>query len=222
MKAKFFLVFSFCVWLIFPNILAGQTKDNKETNELEIRSVKDYPNLGTAISKISNLKIYNPKNVFHFEEILVLDIALLTPENDYYFFPKDLDNVNIIIKNNRGEKIWIDPILVVDRFAKFEKYKNGLLRTTERLLIGCENESLKKFEKEFKLVDENEPKNIFNRNLFWSIPSGCIDIKNSDEIEVYAEFSNNLVVVTKDSGQVKTGVGKIKSNALRIKIKQDL
>lgn len=210
----FLLILVFCASSKYT--FSQITTDNKQKAIFE--EVKKRPDLGVDISKITKLKIFLPKETYQLQETMILDLGLLVESNEAYFFPEDL-NVKIIIRDKQKNKVLIDTIYSIDKEPNYEIFKTTIIRNSTQLLVGCKNKVMNEIDESSKVIFDDNLKAGFEKNLFRSFPHGCIDINNASELEISAEVYNDLVVVSQDKEKIKTAVGNVKSNILKINVK---
>jgi hypothetical protein len=88
-----------------------------------------------------------------------------------------------------------------------------MITHTVHILIGCDERALKNIK---LMLDAKDDRNILDRNLFVSWGQGCLDAKRVGTYKVTAELTNEYVVVSSESGNLRTAVGSIKSDPLTI------
>lgn len=216
LKTVFFILLSVCSFVkVFSQDAKSLRKETEETVKFDRFS--NRPELGADFSNIAELKIFIRKDDYAFREMIILDVAMLTsPKVEYYFI--DLFGVEVRVKDKLGNDVSVYPFLITSRRFSPTILKGGLQSQSFYLIVGCQKE---KYEIPDDLENAGDKRVIFDNNLFMTFGDACLDFKKNGVYEIFAEISNDLVVVPKNQEIIKTAVGKIKSsNTLKIKVEK--
>jgi hypothetical protein len=188
----------------------------KGEENLKLGKKEKYLNNTADLAKFGKLKITSRKTRYSVNEMMDLDVALWVKSNEVYYLPINLD-IKVMVKSSQEASIEAKPVMYVDFYSdKFLQSKDALVIRYYNILIGGVNSDLDKILNEDVKSDEN--KEIFENNLFKNILYSYIEIQKPEVIEITAELSNNIVVLSRKNSTKKTLTGKIKSNTLKIKI----
>lgn len=202
---------------LFFGICGGQNlKSGVETEQLLVPS-SEHPELTVGLQRVARAKIFLLKNHYHLDDVIKLDVGMLIDGNDEYFFPVDL-NYRIKINDSTGNPIPLELIFSVDGQAIYKKVRDTLLTNSFYIFVGCKSKLLKDFEKSEVLADANDSRSLFERSIFSPPANGCLDVTAGGEITVSVEVFNDYVVVSNPGSKIKTLVGLVRSNELRVRI----
>lgn len=179
-----------------------------------------HPELSVDISKVAKAKIFLPKRSYRFEEFITLDVGLLVSTNEGIYFPNYL-NYRVLIKDKTERPVYLSTIRSDDKLPIFEKQTNTIIKHSLAIVVGCENGVVRDLDKSIDaLKDSDDPKEIFERNLFRTAPDVCIDVNEPTQVDISVEIYNQWVVAGNQGVKSKTAVGRIKSNTLSLIIEK--
>lgn len=213
-KYLVFITLFICVSLSYAQVKKSLPEEKDE--DIKYVLIDEYPQLGVDFSTIAQLKIFALKNEYRLRDVLIIDIAMLTTSKDEYFFPTIFDT-NIFIRNRDGKVINLVHYIIYKRKVIRNLLKDGLETNTLFLKVGCGKEKLD--DDLFPADGESKNTFIFNNNLFSTMIDGCINIKKSGDYFIWAEITNKYVAYSPNNKNVKTAIGRIKSNELKLNVK---
>jgi hypothetical protein len=188
----------------------------KGEGNLKLVNKEKYVNNTVDLAKFGKLKITSRKTKYSFNEMMDLDVALWVKSDEIYYIPINLD-IKVKVKSSQESDIEAKPVMSVDFYSdKFLPSKDALVIRYFNILIGDYNSDLDKILN--KGVESNENKDLFENNLFKNTLYSYIEIQKPEVIEITAELSNNLVVLSKKNSNKKTMTGNVTSNTLKIKV----
>lgn len=170
------------------------------------------PDLAVNFSNVAKLKVFVRKNVYSFQEMMILDVAMLTTTKSELYFP-DLLKAQIKIRS-KSRIVNVYPYLITSTRFSPELLKGKLVSKSFNLIIGCKAEK----QNILNVLESDDDKIIFENNLFRTYGDACIDIRKSGIYEISVEILNDSVVISEDKEKYQTAIGKVKSKALRINV----
>jgi hypothetical protein len=182
----------------------------------QVESAKSRPDLAVELESVTQLKVASRKLTFHAGEMIGLDIALLNSSKRPVFFRR-LSAPRINVQSLTGEPLRIQPYGVVERAATPSSFTlvapNEFDTGTFQLLVGCDRRAFD----QLKSTDQ-DGLTAFKQELFLNWGDSCLNLTRPGTYILTAEIENDYVIVSSRRGEMKTAVGKIKSNPLKITI----
>jgi hypothetical protein len=176
------------------------------------------PDLGVEYSQIARFKLASRKSVYHVNEIISIDLAILNTSATPIFF-RHLSEITINVSNKKGEVLSATPYLNIFKLDTPESFDpvGGSKMTISwyHLLVGCREWRAHQTQLSRQRADE---KSVFEQGLFTSWGRACLDIEQPGEYTIVAEQKNGSVVVASDRKNIKTAVGTIRSAPLTFTI----
>jgi len=198
-----------------PQIIMAGQGDPKA--DYKIQNVKSTFDRNVDIVKIGKLRSFLPKDTYHLDEVMLLDVASFVRTDVDVYFPADLD-VTIYITGPNQKPITVKGKYSVD-FANnsFLRTKNALVFRTFKLLVGCKADRAKIPD---QVLNSPDLSVVFENNLFQTMTDGCIDISAAQDLELSVELENNNVAVPTSKQAIRTATGRLVSNRLSLKISE--
>lgn len=173
----------------------------------KIQKASERPDLTVIISSVAKLKIGLRKKAYRLGEMLTVDAAILSTTESPVFVPS-IKSVSIFV----GDKII--PYSITYRTTALSRMAPRELETVSvSYVIGCS-------ETPFKILTAKNTglgsTSVFENDLFVSWGQGCINVTDKTSLKIHAELSNEQVVISDDSSNTKSAVGRLNSPALEI------
>ncbi|MBX3292729.1 MAG: hypothetical protein KF881_07550 [Acidobacteria bacterium] len=198
-------------------MLTINSQSLKEENPIELGLADSNPHLRADISENVSVKIGVIKTRFRYDELIKLDVAVLLRNTTPYFFsPKFY--YNILVKDSKDRKVSIKPFMVIDGYPRYIESFQTMYMDSTYLIVGCSGyarTSTLAFE---AVEDLDNPKELFDREVFGDILDGCIDVSRTGQLSITVEVQNSLVVIDKRAAPVRTLVGSITSSPVKIEV----
>ena len=192
----------------------GKAQANKDRRQVE--NAKSRPDLNVELENVAQLKIASRKSTFHLGELINLDIALLNSSESAIFFHK-LSDPLVKVQSLSGEALKIQPYGVAERTTTPSSFmligKNEFDTESFELLAGCDRRAFDQAKSAHK-----DTLTAFNQNLFLNWGSACLSLTRPGIYVLTVEIQNSYVLNSPRQKGVKTAVGRIKSNSLKITI----
>lgn len=174
-----------------------------------------HPQSAVSYESVAKLKLASRKETYRIGELLIVDAALLNRSKERVFFLSQF-SLNLSGSNQTGKQIHISPYGIIERALDVSSYTltepEDFIVKSSILLVSCD-------ERAFEQNANNKGSlDLFNENLFVSWGSACLQINRPGTYYLSAAIRNNLVVLSPDEVNVKTAVGEIKSNKLKITV----
>jgi len=196
----------------------------------EVYTVKDRPEVGVPYSKVIQFKLGSRKSVYRQDETITLDLALLNTSGDPLFIQKpELPFLSFRVVRDGGSPVETHPYATVLGGVTPASFRylagSGLLTTSLHVLIGCNSKRLSEFQKaQREMVTQSHlderlyDRLLFERDLFTSWGDGCLASIEPGTYTFSAEITNECVVKSDCEPLIKTAIGTIESQPLKIRI----
>lgn len=188
----------------------------QEESEFDLSPSQTSPESAQSISGSAVLKIVSRKPVASLSEMLLIDVAIMNTGDTSVLFPT-LASIDLIIEDSRGRELTVSKYGIRDSLSSFRLMAPKTTSTRSfSLLIGCDDEVLERVYLRKHAKNESD---VFERDLFVSNGDACVEIGRSSTIYLTATLQNYLVAKSKKLSGVKTAVGILSSNRIKLAIR---
>jgi hypothetical protein len=164
------------------------------------------------------MKLASRKETYHRSEMISLDVAILNSSKDAAFLLSDF-TPRFHIQDESGKELVIMPYgfpaggITPSSFTLVEP--NEILTKYFDLLAGCDQRA---FDLLYANPDPVDDLKAFNDGLFVNWGRACLRIEHPGTYFIGAEISNDYVITSASKKKVRTAVGGMKSNLLKITV----
>jgi hypothetical protein len=201
-------------FLTIPSMGLGQSSDQVPSDGHKIVESKTRPDLATDLGRIAQAKVFAARDRYRLDDTIVLDVGLLLTTKEPVYFPERF-RFRVLIFDSRGNRIGLRNLLSVDSGMEFKSTAGGLFSGSSRLNVGCETPIMRELKREMDGFGFAHDKVAFEKNLFRTLPEGCISVLGGESLQVAVEVLNEHVV---SNATIKTAVGTVKSNIVELRI----
>jgi len=178
---------------------------------------KKRPDLAENYDGIAELKITSFKQKYRLGEIMKIDAALLNKSKKPIFFHKFWNSrIYLIQESAKTESV---TYLVVDRALSNRNYllvePAEYYDETFDILLGCPREA---FDAMNQRLSAESSQKAFEQGLFVNWGDACLPVNSVGEYLVELSVLNNRVALPTNKSKIKTAVGTLKSNSLKISV----
>jgi len=197
----------------------AQVRDLQSAKEeLWIAPLSRHPGLGVDYSSIARVKLASRKETYHLREMISLDVAILNRSKASVFLLSAL-TPNFHLQDENGKEVIITPYgfpargITASLFTLVEP--NEIITEYFDLLAGCDQRAFDQLYSNPETIDDLK---AFNDNLFVNWGRACLRIEHPGTYFIVADIRNDYVINSLSKKKVKTAVGRIKSNLLKITV----
>ena len=195
--------------------VCAQQPDQNQQNGAKVVNVTAAPRSAVPYESVAKLKLASRKDTYRLGELVIIDAALLNRSKETLFFFNFRPRFSV--SNSDGGQLGLVPYgiaeLALDASSFTLTEPEDFIVNSSIILVGCDEEPFGQAEKGNKSNLEQ-----FNENLFTSRGSACLQISKPGTYYISAEANNNHVLLSPEEANVKTAVGTIRSNRLKIEV----
>ena len=201
---------------VSPYFAVAQTISDDEPERRVVES-KRRPDLAVDYSHVARFKLAARKSTYHLGEMITLEAAMLNGSNQPIFFDKLDPQFSLYDEYGRELKVQLYGVacksLSPNSFELIEP--NFMIAESVQLLAGFDKKAFERFAGIDKDKDE---KRTFDNNLFVDYGSACLMIDRPGSYTIKARQRNQYVIESPSEPGIKTAVGTLETEPLKITI----